>query len=173
MHVCKSPPIVAPGRFLSLFQTQNGTVQDRHFISFEYAGFHILWERHTESLSYTVIRRGPFDHSFDHDAGGSYRSSPVAGGQKMYFLFWSIGGSFPAGGLDHGLSADSCRYGPVAAEPRSTQIDLPPGSPSIITRVQRLNTMARTMSGAGHCCNHNARWPVFGGHRLGCRTVPR
>ena len=48
--------------------------------------------------------------------------------------------------------------------------DLPPGSPSIITRVQRLNTMARTMSGAGHCCNHNARWPVFGGHRLGCRT---
>ena len=52
-------------------------------------------------------------------------------------------------------------------------IDLPPGSPSIITRVQRLNTMAPTMSGAGHCCNHNARWPVFGGHRLGCRTVPR
>ncbi|ANI80204.1 DUF3422 family protein [Sphingobium sp. EP60837] len=87
MHVRKLPPISAPTRLVQIliFLPPDKMEQerlrllaeldfgqdeypDRNFLNLSVDGYQIIWERHTEILSYTFIRPGALDAPFDADA---------------------------------------------------------------------------------------------------------
>lgn len=84
MHGRKLPPIQAPARLMqvilssddervdeerqalkALLTNATGLAADARYFQGEAGGIHLIWERHTEFSSYTLIRPGPFADPFD------------------------------------------------------------------------------------------------------------
>lgn len=84
MHGRKLPPILAPARLMQVILSSDderideerqalqtllvngaGPAADARYFQGEVGGLHVIWERHTEFSSYTLIRPGPFADPFD------------------------------------------------------------------------------------------------------------